>query len=144
MKNDSQVGMGSENPKRIAAPKWSERIPDRIKWSEWFLQNNPQVYRKFYGLANEYEQRNPGRGISSELIVNVMRFQTRIRATGDVFGISSNAKPLLSRLYLLEYPNAKMECRKSWLDHLAPQEWKQITDAWKSAKNATLTDATDI
>lgn len=77
-----------------------------------------------------FEVRVSGHRFSAELIVAVMRWQSSARAEGDLYAINSNAKPLLSRLYLLERPTAPLERRNSWLDHLAPSEWQQILDAW--------------
>ena len=116
----------------VIAPRWSESIPDRISWCVWFVRENPAVYAKFAQLANEYQFRNPGQRFSSELIVNVMRFRSSVRTQGDVFGVGSNAKSLLSRLYLIQNPNAPLECRNSWLDHLDPLKWQTIIDAWQA------------
>jgi hypothetical protein len=109
----------------------SKLIPDRIAYFVWVLQNNPGIYFKFRELAVEYQRRNPGRPFSSELLVSVMRFHSSVRVDGDQYAINANLKPLLSRLYLIENPDAPIEKRNSWLDHLSPAEWQQILGARK-------------
>jgi hypothetical protein len=123
---------GGAQMTRIPAPAWTDRVPDRIAWCVWFLSQNPLVYSKFRELANQYQARNPGRGFSSELIVNVLRFHSSTRAEGDQYALNSNAKSLLARLFLLEQPKAPIEKRNSWLDHLAPNEMQLILDAWQA------------
>jgi hypothetical protein len=112
-------------------PAYTDRIPDRIANFCHVLKRNPHIYRKFKVLAVEYQRRNPGRPFSSELIVSVMRFHSSVRVDGDQYAINANLKPLLSRLYLIENPDAPIEKRNSWLDHLSPAEWQQILGAWQ-------------
>ncbi len=123
--------------KKNTAPKWSENIDDRIAWCCWFLENNPSVYETFKVIADARVFKNPDKRISSEGIVNALRYDTNVRADGDQYAINSNAKPLLARLYQLERPNAKLDSRNSWLDHLDPCEWKVILDAWRSADGSS-------
>jgi hypothetical protein len=116
----------------ITAPRWSERIPDRIAWCAWFLRENPGVYTAFEHRADEFRTHNPNRPISSEWVVNTLRFASSTRTHGDVFGIGSNVKSLLARLYKLEHPTANLDLRRCWLDSLDSHEWQIILDAWRS------------
>lgn len=125
--NAGHEGLG----KKLTVPAYSDRIPDRIANFRHVLEHNPHLYRKFRELADEYQRRNPGQPFSSELIVSVMRFRSSVRVDGDQFAINANLKPLLSRLYLIERPNAPIEKRNSWLDHLSHSEWQQILGAWQ-------------
>jgi hypothetical protein len=124
-------GRGCPN-RNTDAPRWSERIPDRIAWSAWFLRENIGVYAAFEHRADEFRKHNPNRPISSECIVNELRFASSTRTHGDVFHIGSNAKSLLARLYKLEHPDVNFDLRRCWLDALHPLEWATILDAWRS------------
>lgn len=115
---------------KVTSPKWTERIPDRIAYFVWVLQNNPNIYFKFRELADEYRKRNPEHRFSAELILAVMRFHLSVRVEGDVFALNATLKPLMGRLYLRERPGANIECRNAWLDHLSADEWNQILRAW--------------
>jgi hypothetical protein len=112
------IKMGFGTP--CTVPAYTERIPDRIANFCHVLERNPHIYRKFKELANEYQ-----------LIVSVMRFHSSVRVDGDQYAINANLKPLLSRLYLIEYPDAPIEKRNSWIDHLSQTEWNQILGAWQ-------------
>lgn len=112
------------------SPLWSERIPDRIACCAWFLKQNPQIYLEFRRLADNFRMRNPDRPFSAELIVNVLRFETSTRAKNDQFGIGSNYKSLLARLYKRERLDANIDLRRCWLDSLRPSEWDLITVGW--------------
>lgn len=132
---DAGLKMGYQQ--RITAPKWSQNIPDRIAWCVWFLAHNPDVYTQFRVMADEFRARNPARPFSAELVVNALRFNSSTRTEGDVFGIGSNAKSLLARLYKLERPEANLDLRRCWLDSLAREEWQTILDAWQAGNGAT-------
>jgi hypothetical protein len=133
MKKPITGGNGQGRPNRNTdAPKWSQRIPDRIAWCVWFLRENPGVYAAFEHRADEFRIHNPDRPISSEWIVNELRFASSVRTHGDVFSIGSNAKSLLARLYKLEHPDANIDLRRCWLSSLHPDEWQTILDAWRA------------
>jgi hypothetical protein len=117
--------------KPITAPRWSDQIPDRLAYFAWILRQHPHIYAKFRALADEYRVRNPGQPFSAELIIAVMRFRSSVRAEGDVFALNATLKPLMARLYLRERPDAKIELRNAWLDHLSHAEWGEILTAWR-------------
>jgi hypothetical protein len=132
-------GDGRGCPHHITAPQWSERIPDRIAWCVWFLQKNPGVYKAFVRKADEFRTFNPNRPISSEWIVNDLRHASSTRTHGDVFGIGSNAKSLLARLYKREHLDANLDLRRCWLDVLHPHEWQTILDEWQAGHGPDAT-----
>jgi hypothetical protein len=124
----STIGSGLfDHLESITAPDWDT---DRIGWCEWFLRENAAVYQAFRAKADEFRRWNLDRPISGEWIVNDLRFASNTRAVGDTYGISSQAKSLLSRLYKIEYPDANFDLRNSWLDHLSQAEWQRILNAW--------------
>lgn len=125
-------GNGPGRSNSITAPRWSERIPDRIAWAAWFLRRNPGVYAAFEILADEFRIYNPSRPISSDWIVSVLRFASSTRTQGDVFSINSHATSLLSRLYKIDHPDANFDFRRCWLKSLSPSEWDQILEAWRA------------
>jgi hypothetical protein len=132
MRQASAGTLASGHQNSITAPRWTDQIPDRIAWCVWLLEHNPAVFQEFRRLAGQFRQRNPDGRFSAELVLNVIRWQTTTRTTGDVFSIGNNAKSLFARLYLAEHPTALLEKRNSWLDHLSPSEWQTILDAWQA------------
>jgi hypothetical protein len=130
MSSAGNAGQGRFGTK-TTAPKWTDRVPDRIAYFVWTLRQNPSIYWKFRELADEYQKRNPGHPFSAELILAVMRFRSSVRAEGDVFSLNATLKPLMARLYLRERPGAPIELRNAWLDHLSQTEWNQILGAWE-------------
>lgn len=121
---------------KTTAPKWTGNLDDRIAWCVWFVSQNPLVVKKFFELADNYQGRNPDSQFSSELIVNVMRYHSSTRTEGDQYGISSNSKSLLARLYLQKYPNAPLDTRRCWINSLQSCEWQKILDAWQPVNGA--------
>ena len=115
---------------KFTAPEWGDTIPQHIVWSCWFLEGNPHVYQAFAARADDLRAGNPSRRISSEQVINYLRWHTSVTAEGDKFGLCSNAKSLFGRLYKRANPNAVLDNRRSWLDALTPQEYEPIIEAW--------------
>jgi hypothetical protein len=116
----------------ITAPVWNENVNNRIAYATWFIRENPAVYQGFRTLANNLRERDPDRPFGASLILETLRYHTTIKNEGDVYCLNNNLKSLMARLYLLEYPDAKLEVRGCWLDHLSPSERAQIFDAFKA------------
>jgi hypothetical protein len=122
--------------KKPTPPKWTPNFDDRIAWCCWLLKYNPHVYFAFRKIADGQRATNPSRRISSENIVNLLRYHSSIRTEGDYFGVNSNAKSLFAWLYMSERQGAVMGGRTPWLDLLTPKEQEPILDALKAANDA--------
>lgn len=113
----------------VTAPAWSDNISTKVAWCVWFLETHPEVYQTFRAAADAKRLGNPDARIGVDVIVQNLRWNTGTRATGDIFKLNNNCRPLLARLYLRERPGAKLETRRSWLDTLHPHEWQIILTA---------------
>jgi hypothetical protein len=123
--------------KEITAPKWGKTIPEHINYVVWAFTTSYPAYARWRDYANDYQLRNPGHGFGSTLITEVLRYHSSKRIEGDIFKINNNLRPVYARIYLLEYPNAPLEIRKSWLNVLSKAEWQTIINAWEAAKDGT-------
>ncbi len=124
------MGDGSRGWSRdVTAPRWGKSITEKIAWCTWFLEKNPRVYDLFEKFANQWQAARPGGRISADAILQRIRWETTVRAVGDVFEVNNNARAVLVRLYCTTDPSAKFEQRKCWLDVLSTQEWQQILAA---------------
>ncbi|MCD0159808.1 hypothetical protein IHN63_00645 [Deinococcus sp. 6YEL10] len=108
-------------------PRWED---DRVGWCAWYLLSNPQVYKAYRELADDYRLHNPERICSSDLFFNVLRYFSVVRAWGDEFSINNNAKSLFARLYQIERPEARFENRRSWVDDMTEDDWTAIFDVF--------------
>ncbi len=125
------------NSNTVSAPVWNDNVHNRIAYATWFIRENPPVYQGFRSLANALRAGNPDRPFGASLILETLRYQTAIKNEGDVYCLNNNLKSLLARLYILEYPGARLEVRGCWLDRLSPSERAQIFDAFKEMHGVT-------
>lgn len=134
MEDETEIALTSArlNFSTITAPVWNELVTNRIAYAKWFICHNPLVYIGFRNLANTFRAKHPTAPFSVSLIFETLRFQTFVSTKGDIYCLNNNAKSLLARLYLREYPDAKLEVRKSWVELLSPSERAEIFDVWSA------------
>jgi len=119
------------NPGSITAPRAGD---DPVGYAVWLLTEHPEIYRQFRSLCDQYLAVRPDAVISARMVCQVIRWNTAIKATGDVFKINNNATPLLSRLYVLERPSKKFafRTRKSVYDDV--ENMPTVMEAWQNAR----------
>ncbi|MEM7734420.1 MAG: hypothetical protein AAF267_01400 [Deinococcota bacterium] len=118
-----EVPLGS-----VTAPRFED---DWTKYSVWVLDNHGAIYREFRRLIDEWLEHNPTEIVSSRMALEVLRWNTSLRASGDAFKINNNILPLLSRLYIHERPHkaVNFKLRKSVYDRW--QDYPQIKRAFE-------------
>jgi hypothetical protein len=82
-----------------------------------FHDTNPQVYELFKRFA--FDAMNQGHHrLSSEMIINRIRWETKVVTTDYDYKINNDYKPFYSRLFIEQYPRHKafFQCRQSWAD----------------------------
>lgn len=65
--------------------------------------DNPEIYETFKSYALRAIKRGFKR-LSAELIINIIRWETPIRAKDDYFKINNDFKPFYSRMFMNEFP----------------------------------------
>lgn len=80
------------------------RYPEKtLKRFKDFHFKNPHVYQEFKKLA--FQMRKTGRTrYSAETIVNVLRWHTDLKTTGDVFEINNDFRSIYCRLLVYNHP----------------------------------------
>ena len=87
---------------------------DRVSWCLAYLRQNPQVYRGFVRLADEWRAVRADRPTSADMLCHALRFQLGLSATGDDWNINNNLTSLFGR---------------SWVDDLMPWELQSLREA---------------
>lgn len=118
----------------VTAPDWSA---DPAQWCCWYLDENADLYREFRRLADEMLRRRPGTKLSADQVCHVVRWNSRLAASGDYFAVNNNATALFARLYVEERPQHEgvFSTRKSVLDYLPPEQWDRVLLAFESVRD---------
>lgn len=119
----------------VVAPDWSV---DPVGWCVWFLCENGHVYREFRRLVDDM-RRSAGEGVrlSADGVCHVIRWNSRLKARGDVVAINNNAAALMARLYLEERPEATVfDKRESLFERLSASEWERLMVAFEPLRVA--------
>jgi hypothetical protein len=121
------------NFEKTTAPAWED---DPVGWACWLLETHPEIYRQFRALCDEALRRQPGRVLSADQVLHVIRWETSLKAEGDTFKINDHASALFSRLYVIERPQSDgcFRTRKSIFDMLTQDETKRLMDAFESVR----------
>jgi len=100
-----------------------------MAWSIWLLQTNGHVFSEFERLVNDRLAVNPKARISADMVLHVIRWNTDVRAEGDIPSINNNASSLFSRLHIARYPHhaGNFETRRSWVDDLSASDLSRLT-----------------
>ncbi len=82
---------------------YPKKVLDRFKK---FHAENPQVFREIKKLA--FQMKSTGRKkYSIEVIINVLRWHTDLKTTGDVFELNNDFKSIYARLLVFHNPEMK-------------------------------------
>lgn len=119
---------------RVTAPSWDH---DPVGWACWLLDTHPGIYKQFRALCDEALRRQPGRVLSADQVLHVIRWETSLKAQGDTFKINDHASALFSRLYVLDRPHHDgcFRTRKSIFDMLSDEEDRRLIAAFEPLKN---------
>jgi hypothetical protein len=115
----------------VTAPQFED---DWVAYAVWMLDHHPAIYIEFRKLIDRRLKRFPDETVSSRMALEVLRWETSLRASGDAFKINNNILPLLSRLYISERPHtaANFRLRRSTYDTW--QNYPEIVEAFNRAK----------
>ena len=84
-----------------------------------FHEDNPEVYELFKRFT--FEAMNRGhQQLSAEMIINRIRWETKVVTTDADYKINNDYKPFYSRLFIVEHPQHKdfFRLRQSVADNL--------------------------
>lgn len=118
----------------VTAPSWQD---SPLRWACWLLQEHPDIYRKFRELTDDALRLRPGRVLSADQVLHVIRWDTELKGEGDVVKINNNASALFARLYVLERPQHEgcFRVRKSFYDMLSEEEWRHLLLAFEPLRD---------
>jgi hypothetical protein len=114
----------------VTAPRWED---DKVEWACWYLRENGHIYKEFRRRADEAMKADPHGPMSADDILHSIRWDTRLKAKGDVFKINDHASALFARLYIEERPHAQknFRSRKSFFDMLTNNERERLMRAFE-------------
>ena len=101
----------------------SDPFRDLVNEFKTFHSKNPEVYELFKTFT--FRAINAGHiRLSSEMIINRIRWETSIETTDKDYKINNDYKPFYSRMFMNEYPNYNnfFSTRGSYADNL---DWKE-------------------
>ncbi len=115
---------------RVTAPNFAD---NPARWGAWYVVHGADVYREFRRLTLEMLRSRPTTKLSADQVLHVVRWNSQLRAEGDVVAINNNASALFARLFAAEFPQhaAAFELRRSVWDDLKPPEWQLIMNAFE-------------
>ena len=96
---------------------------DLVNEFKTFHSKNPEVYELFKTFT--FRAINAGHvRLSSEMIINRIRWETSVETTDKDYKINNDYKPFYSRMFMNEYPkyNNFFATRGSYADNL---DWKE-------------------
>jgi len=98
------------NPTRPSASEQKFRI---------FHETNPEVYELFKKFTFQAMSRGH-KHLSAEMIINRIRWETKVVTTDKDYKINNDYKPFYSRLFIVEHPQHKdfFRLRQSVADNL--------------------------
>ena len=95
------------------------RVVDSEQKFRIFHEANPEVYKLFKRFT--FEAMNRGhKHLSAEMIINRIRWETKVVTTDKDYKINNDYKPFYSRLFIVEHPQHKdfFRLRQSVADNL--------------------------
>ena len=101
----------------------NDPLRDLVNEFKTFNRNNPEVYELFKTFT--FRAINAGHvRLSSEMIINRIRWETSVETTDKDYKINNDYKPFYSRMFMNEYPkyNNFFSTRGSYADNL---DWKE-------------------
>lgn len=118
---------------RVTAPDFSD---NPTRWAQWYITHGAAVYKEFRRLCLEMLSARPDLKLSADQVLHVVRWNSRLRAQGDVVAVNNNASALFARLFADEHPEHAdaFERRRSVWDDLPPAEWQLIWSAHMRAR----------
>ncbi len=123
----------SETPK----PKWGKTVTQRLEWCAFMLETYPKIYPRYKNFGLQMMSRYPGRQVSSEMIVNLLRASPE-QNTAEEYDVNSNLKSLYARLFKADVPQSKIDLRKCWIDDCTPEEWAFLLEAHRRGQQKLL------
>ena len=98
-------------------------LRDLVEEFKQFHKKNPEVYELFKKFT--FQAINSGHvRLSSEMIINRIRWETSVVTTDKDYKINNDYKPFYSRMFMAEHPkyNNFFNTRGSYADNL---DWKE-------------------
>jgi len=119
---------------RVTAPRFGD---NPARWGQWYIAHAPHVYREFRRLCLDMLRSRPTTKLSADQVLHVVRWNSQLRAEGDVVAINNNASALFARLFVEEFPQHAevFTQRRSVWDDLNSQEWQSILNAFERLRS---------
>lgn len=118
---------------RVRPPRFEDHP---ARWGAWYVVHGKDVYVEFRRLCLVMLKARPGTQLSSDQVLHVVRWNSRLRVDGDVVAINNNASALFARLFVLEHPEhaETFAQRRSVWDDLPSDEWQLILNAFERVR----------
>lgn len=109
----------------VTAPPFAQ---NPARWAAWYLHTNGHIYREFRRQVLAMIAARPGITLSADQILHVIRWNSMLRAEGDVVAINNNLSSLFARLLIEERPELErtFSLRRSVWDDLPVSEWREV------------------
>lgn len=117
----------------VTAPRFAD---NPARWGAWYVVHRKDVYREYRRLCLRMLKARPGTKLSSDQVLHVVRWNSQLRAEGDVVAVNNNASALFARLFVVEHPEHAevFEKRRSVWDDLPPDEWRPVLEAFERVR----------
>lgn len=121
----------------VTAPVFAD---NPARWAVWYLTTNPRLYEEFERRVMDMVEARPGVALSADQVLHVMRWNSLLRAEGDIVAINNNLSSLFARLFVLEHPAQEQvfSRRRSVWDDLPVGEWGEVRAAFDALRARRL------
>lgn len=118
---------------RVTAPRFAD---NPARWGAWYVVHGAHVYGEFRRLCLDMLGARPATRLSADQVLHVVRWNSQLRAEGDLVAINNNASALFARLFVAEFPRYAevFERRRSVWDDLTALEWDSILVAFERTR----------
>ena len=119
---------------RVTAPVFRD---NPARWGAWYVVHGAHVYSEFRRLTLDMLRVRPTTKLSADQVLHVVRWNSQLRAEGDVVAVNNNASALFARLFVEEFPQhaQAFDRRRSVWDDLTPAEWQLIWNAFERLRS---------
>lgn len=120
---------------RVTAPVFAD---NPARWGAWYIVHGSHVYSAFRRLCLEMLRHRPTTKLSADQVLHVVRWNSQLRADGDVVAVNNNASALFARLFVAEFSQhaGVFETRRSVWDDLDLGEWQLILNAFERLRGS--------
>lgn len=120
---------------RVTAPRFAD---NPARWGAWYVVHGANVYVEFRRLCLDMLRVRPTTKLSADQVLHVVRWNSQLRAEGDIVAVNNNASALFARLFVEEFPQHTdaFERRRSVWDDLSPSDWQLVLNAFERLRHS--------